>query len=134
MTETTSIIDGLDEQDQALVARRLAARKVLPGPQVGDFVQFNQGPLRRISYLWPESQEGGVQTSDGGRYYLCESGACDFSGSLYSCVPLATLAPTGQQKIGTAWIFHHDRPWAHKGVDFQAPFALYTCSAPAPTS
>jgi hypothetical protein len=121
---------GLDERDQALVAQRLAARESLPGPQVGDFVQFAQGPRRRVSYVCPES----VQTSDEGRYYLCESGACDFSGPLYRPVPLATLTPTAEHLAGSAWIFHHDRVWDHNGVEFQTDFELYTCSAPPPAS
>lgn len=82
LTEPTrSAVDGLDERDHAFVARCLAARDARPGPQVGDFVQFREGPLRRVSHVWHESQGGGVQTSNGGSYHLCENGACSFSGS-----------------------------------------------------
>lgn len=86
--------------------------------------------MRRISYLWPD----GVQTSDGGSYYLCQSGRCNFSGSLYVSVPIATLTPTQAQRWGWAWIFHHNRMCAHNGVTFQALFALYNCSAPPPNA
>jgi hypothetical protein len=128
-TQNPGTVEHLDERDRALVASRMAARQRHSGPQEGDFVRFPDGVLRRISYLWPD----GAQTSDGGRFHLCESGACSFSGSLYLPVPLCSLRPTSERRLGWAWIFHHDQWRADNGVEFRVAFPVFECSESAPT-
>src|SRR5438309_10692209 len=101
-----------DERDEAILCERTEALNKRDGPRIGDFVIFADGIERRISYIWGfENQDGfwsarpdSVQTSDGGSYYLGE-GYVSMSGSLYTSVPIGTLADTGERKAGQVWFF-----------------------------
>lgn len=117
-----------DERDADLIADFMIALDEHTGPRVGDFVRFADDVLRRVSYIWPES---GVQTSDEGSFYLGK-GYVSFSGSLYRCVPSATLTRTDEQRLGRIWTFHHNFPQAHHGVHTSVPFRIYRCSERAP--
>lgn len=124
----------LDQRDADIVAERIALFDAQRGPRVGDYVVFADGVERRISYHWrnDEGWDGGLQTSDGGRWYFGPSGRCDFSGSLHPRVPADTLTQREEAREGSAWIFHHDGHWAHNGVDFVIPFRVFDCSQEAP--
>jgi hypothetical protein len=126
----------LDERDGATVAERMARLDERSGPRVGDFLRFANGVERRISHYWGAEPDvpgwrAGVQTSDGGSWHLGEGG-CSFSGGLYPLVALDTLTDTGETRNGSAWIFHHGHRCAGGGVDFLAPFRVFTCSEEAP--
>jgi hypothetical protein len=125
----------LDEQDARIVTDRLATMDRKAGPRVGDFVVFADSVVRRISHHWHDGAgwDGGMQTSDlnEGRFYLAD-GSCSYSGALHKCVPTDSLTDTGETRNGSAWIFHHDHARAHNGVDFLAPFRVFTCSEEAP--
>jgi hypothetical protein len=118
-----------DDRDAAIVAEREAELNKREGFRLGDWVRFADDRLRRISHIWPD----GVQTSDGGSYYL-GNGYVSMSGSLYRTVPNESLTLTDETRPGWVWIFHHDMHVAHNGVDVQIPFRVYTCNLPAPTS
>ncbi len=74
----------LDDRDHAIIASRLAAFDEEPDVRVGDYVDFADGVSRRVSHVFPREwgDDYGVQTSDGGSFYLDE-GFVSFSGSLY---------------------------------------------------
>ncbi len=125
----------LDEQDQAIVAERVARLDSIEGPRVGDFVVFADGVERRIShaYYMADGWEANTyQTSAGGSFYLQESGHLSFSGSLRPVVNGETLTEIATCRDGSAWIFHHDHHTAHNGVDFKIPLRVFACSAVAP--
>lgn len=129
----------LDQRDAAIVADRQASLDRNAGPRVGDYVEFADGVVRRISHIWesyqdPEPQYSFpalAQTSAGGSYYL-GNGYVSFSGSLYRGVRLDTLTATGEVRPGPVWIFHHDWRTAHNGVDTSARFRVYRSTEPAP--
>jgi hypothetical protein len=123
----------LDERDAAIVGERLALMDRVSGPRVGDWIRFADGTERRISHAYHVADgwdENAYQTSDGGRWYLASFG-CSFSGSLYPSVG-GEFIDTGETRDGSAWFFHHDHRCAHNGVDFVAPFRVFTCTEEAP--
>ena len=117
-----------DERDVAIVQARMNEMDARQDPRVGDYVRFASGELHRISYHWTDGEgwDGGVQTSEGGSFYLGK-GYCDFSGSLHPCVPTDSLSLTDERKAGAVWIFHHDHHTAHNGVTFAPDFRVYAC-------
>ncbi len=124
----------LDERDLAIIAERFLLLEREVGPRCGDHVDFADGVSRRISHVYSREQWGsewGVQTSDGGSWYLGE-GFVSFSGSLFPTVPGGSLTLTDVERVGSVWIFHHDRWCAFNGVDAVVPFRVYRCSLGAP--
>ncbi len=123
----------LDDRDHAIIASRLAAFDEEPDVRVGDYVDFADGVSRRVSHVFPREwgDDYGVQTSDGGSFYLDE-GFVSFSGSLYGPVPHRTLTPTERRRPGRVWIFHHDWPERDNGVHDEIPFRVYQCAEEAP--
>lgn len=118
----------LDDRDAAILAARVAAFDPVEGPRVGDYVHFNDGVTRQISYVWPDS----VQTSDGGSFYLGK-GYMSFSGGLYTAVPTETLTLVeGVTREAGAWFFHHDHWTAHNDVHVRVPVRVWMSSAKAP--
>lgn len=84
---------------------------------------FADSVRRRISYSWGD----GYQTSDGGSFYLDESGGMSFSGSLYQSVPVDSLTDTGETDTAGAWVFHHGYSDAGNGVDVTVTVRVYRC-------
>lgn len=127
--------DALDERDRQIIWERRHSIELTEGPRVGDWVDFADGITRRVSHVYGEDwgDMAGVQTSDGGSFYL-GSGYVSFSGSLYVSVGMGTLSDTGEVRPGSAWIFHHDWHTAHNGVDVTIPFRVYRCTENAPRS
>jgi hypothetical protein len=121
------------ERDGEILARRAAQLAENP-INVGDFVRFADGVVRRVSYIWPDISDddshhrpGSIQTTDGGSFYLGD-GYVSFSGSLYIGVPFNTLTNTGDTHDGQAWFFHHDHACADNGVYFTTKFRVWHCS------
>lgn len=114
----------LDARDQTILTHRVALYTVHTTPQVGHYVDFADGVTRRISYVWDGGREPGVQTSDGGSFYLGE-GYCSFSGGLYPAVPMTTLTRSEATREGWAWFFHHDYHTAHNGVHARIPCVVW---------
>ena len=123
----------LDDRDRAIVTRRLAAFDEEPDVRIGDYVDFADGVTRRVSHVYPREwgDDYGVQTSDGGSFYL-DDGFVSFSGSLHRPVPHQTLTLSEQRRPGHVWIFHHDWPERDNGVYDEIPFRVYACSEEAP--
>lgn len=123
-----------DERDAEIRATRLAAFEKIPGPRVGDFIEFADGVTRRISYM---TWEGGPQTSGGGSWYLGEGWTKEeahvsFSGSLFRSVPPDTLTLTDELRDGLVWFFHHGFAQADNAVHTEIPFRVFRCSLSAP--
>ncbi len=117
----------LDGRDLAIILERAAALDKEHDFRVGDYVVFADDVTRRISHVYPRREWGekwGVQTSDGGSWYL-GNGYVSFSGSLYPSVSVKTLTLTEERRSGHIWIFHHDLWRAHNGVDAQIEFRVY---------
>jgi hypothetical protein len=119
-----TLFADLDERDLLIAAKRMAAFLERNGPQVGDYVLFADGIERRISHIWDwddlNPDDRSIQTSDGGSFYLSESGL-SFSGSLYPSVKAGTLRHSGSIRKGACWFFHHDHHCAHNGVTIEPP-------------
>ena len=130
-----TVTDALDERDRQIIWERRNSIELIEGPRVGDYVEFADGITRRVSHVWDESwgDTSGVQTSDGGSFYLGNS-YVSFSGGLYRMVKMGTLTDTGEQRPGRAWIFHHDYATADNGMDVTIPFRVYRCTENAPRS
>lgn len=124
---------ALDARDWRIIAERVAALDADPEPRCGDYVEFANRVTRRVSHVYPRDwgDMAGVQTSDGGSWHLGTYGV-SFSGALYPHVPMDSLTRTTRERLGSAWIFHHGYATAHNGVDFMAPFRVYTCTEDAP--
>ena len=131
-----TVTDALDERDRQIIWERRHSIELIEGPRVGDWVEFADGITRRVSHVWDGEDWGdsaGVQTSDGGSFYL-GNGYVSFSGSLYVSVKMGTLTGTGEVRPGSTWIFRHDHHTAHNGVDVTIPFRVYRCTENAPRS
>jgi hypothetical protein len=123
----------LDERDRAIIDARAESLATVQGPRVGDWVEFADGITRRVSHVWDFDDDAlsGVQTSNGGSFYLGE-GFVSFSGNLYQSVRPSTLTRTEETRLGRVWIFHHDWAEAHNGVDTSILFRVYKSTAKAP--
>src|SRR4051812_27516804 len=108
--------DTLDTRDQEIVAHRAALLRQHEYPDCGDFIRFTDGITRRVSHVYPPDwgDMAGVQTSDGGGFYL-GPGFVSFSGSLYVPVPMTSLTLTEETASGRVWVFHHDFRGAGRG-------------------
>ena len=115
-----------DDRDQDILDKRQSAYLERTGPQVGHWVHFADGAVRRISHIWDwgEPSEVSIQTSNGGSFYL-GNGYMQFSGSLYSGIPGSTFKRTDKFKVGSAWFFHHNDACAHNGVGVMVKCAVW---------
>jgi len=120
-----------DERDEAIRQRRIALLNRREGPRCGDYVEFADGVVRRVSHVWCFEPDGYVQTSTDGSFYLGD-GHVSFSGALFPGVSSDTLTKTEQTRPGHVWFFHHDYPMAFNGVNTKIDFRVYTCSMNAP--
>jgi len=110
-----------DEKDLKIATDRIKAYNKRRGPRVGDFIIMPDGSYQRFSYKWPE----GLQTSNGGSYFLGSSGYASMSGSLNRTVPNKQIKPTPERKEGPFWFFHHDMATAHNAVGVRALCRVY---------
>lgn len=122
-----------DKIDKAIFMKRATARDRVPGPRVGDFIDFNDGTSRRITHVWDgEYQSDGVarlQTEwHTGSFYLGDEGM-SYSGGLYPGIRANLLRLVGSRN-GACWIFHHDYMTAHNGVDDEVACRVYAIDAP----
>jgi hypothetical protein len=125
---------ALDDRDRAILSTRAgkrAARIRDDCPQVGDYVDFADGVTRRVSHVWHLGIVPGIQTSEGGSFYLEPSGACSFSGGLGPAVPAYSMQLTGATREGLVWFFHQDFHTAHNGIETTIPCAVWQCTLPS---
>jgi predicted RNA-binding Zn-ribbon protein involved in translation (DUF1610 family) len=124
---------GLDEHDQAERDRRAALFALHTTPQMGDFVIFKCGTLRRISHLW--ECDSTFQSSDCGSFYLEKWGDnkafMSFSGSLFHSVSLKTLTLLPEMRDGGCWFFSHNYACRDNDVAFTVPCRVWSCSEEA---
>jgi hypothetical protein len=117
-----------DQRDKEALYSRQVKRFAHRAIQHGDYVQFDDGVVRRTSHIWCV----GVQTSDGGSWHLNASGDGSFSGSLYDAVPHQTLSDTWQYRLADFWFFHHDWHKAHNAVYVKLYVRVWVCELAAP--
>jgi hypothetical protein len=124
-----------DERDEKILRERVQLLGRSNGtPREGDYVRFADGVERRVSFVTPPEwlpEIDSVQTSDGGSFYLGD-GYVSFSGGLHPGIPRASLHPTGEQRQGGVWFFHHDHWRAGNGVGAIVDFDVYECELEAP--
>ena len=119
----------IDDRDRQLADLRQKARKLLRKPLEGDWVDFADGVTRRISYVWSH----GVQTSDGGSWYVSTGGNGSFSGGLFRPVnPRSLTVKAKTFRPATFWFFHHDSASAHCAVHVELDVRVWECNVAAP--
>lgn len=114
--------EHLDEKNMEIAGETIRAWNARTGkPRVGDFVIMPNGTKRRCSHAWDD----GMQTSDGGSYYVSTSGGASMSGSLYPSQLWEYFKDTGEVEPGRFWFFSHGLAGAGRGVDFYMPCRVY---------
>ncbi len=119
----------LDQENQEILNRRIRLRMSHALPEIGDYVIFlaraRAGTFPLMERIAHEHGEYGIQTCEGGTFYLAE-GYTSHSGGLNPTIDTALLVNTGETKNGTFWFFNHDRMMAHNALDVTAPCRVYT--------
>ena len=125
MSTTYEHNPNLDSKDRIILVQRWAKREEHQGPRVGDFVEMPDGTLRRFTYDWGEDIQTTCLNFGEGSHYLCDNGVASYSGALDRAIPKAEIIPLEGEHPGRFWIFHHDIPAAHNGVDVVLPCRIY---------
>lgn len=121
MSHYTNAPPKFDAKDNEILDGKVAARRKLAGPLVGDYVRMPNGELERFSHDWGKD----IQTSKGGSFYLHKGGGAEFSGGLNPAIAKSLIKDTGETKPATFWFFHHNNVQAHNGVYFQVDVPVY---------
>jgi hypothetical protein len=125
----------LDEQDQAILDRRVKLYNQKEGPRVGDFVMLKgeDKPRRFICEAGTEH----LQVTDkgaGGSFYLGEHdwtedkasvGYIRGSGACGPGILKTKLLNSGQTRTGRVWFFSHDISEKDNGVDVDILFRVF---------
>lgn len=127
ITRTPHYVGRIDEAKQIdLIRSRVLKRREFTSLLTGDWLVWD-GALRRVAHVWfTDDDEISLQlSSGGGRYYLGAWGGCSYSGSLD---PLIKVCPTLEPVhiLAPAWLFLDGYAGAHRGVDFLAPFKVWS--------
>jgi hypothetical protein len=124
MTTAFEINTHLDPKDQAILASRVTYRELRAGPRVGDFCIMADGSLRRFAHDWGKD----IQTTskdESGSFYLNDFGELSHSGGLEPGLPKSRIVRQEGLREGSCWFFHHDRAFAHNGVQASIPCRVY---------
>jgi hypothetical protein len=101
------------------------------GPRVGDYIQFSDGYLTRITEVEEDHvQTGGEKHSS---YHLGSNG-CSYSGGLDPGININELRITKETRAGSVWFFHLNESKADNAVHYQIPFRVYIPSENADLS
>lgn len=113
----------LDERNTEIAAETLAAWEARPAgiPRVGDFVLMPGGQMQRCAHAWDD----GMQTCDGGSFYINRDGRANMSGTLRPQQLWEYFQRTDELKPGRFWFFSHGRAGAGRGVDFWLPCRVF---------
>jgi len=114
-----------DDQDNAILARRVALWDEIIGPRVGDFCRLIDGTTRRFTHDWDDSIQTSSAFQPGDQSFYFGDGYMSFSGSLDSAIPKTEFVPTDETLDGSAWFFHNDHMRAHNGVYFKVPCRVF---------
>lgn len=90
-------------------------------PLVGDFVIMPDGTLERCC----SAARHGMQTTEGGSFWVGRGGGCSYSGSLNKPRLWEFFTPTDQIKRGSFWFFSHGIAGAGRRVDFYLPCRVF---------
>ena len=92
-----------DTVDEKIAEVRIAKFNKRKGPREGDFVIWN-GEYHRFS-----SDNGmSIQHSEGGSFYITESGKVSFSGGLEPGIMKHKMEEMAELRPGMFWFFHHN--------------------------
>ena len=111
----------IDQRDHDILNDRIIERDKFENPRVGDFVEFADGIVHRFSHDWGDT----IQTSPNGSFYFHHHGVLSFSGGLNPGIPAVGLIDTGEDRLGSAWFFHHEFAGADRGVYAEIPCRVY---------
>jgi hypothetical protein len=116
------------EQQDKILAERMAAYNAIPGCRVGDWIIELSGRMTRATHDWNEPgetcetiQHGG---SEYGEYYL-GNGYLSYSGGLDTGIKKNTLKNTGETKSGKVWFFINDYHTADNGIEYMVQFRIF---------
>ena len=124
----------LDEQDRAILAKRERLRDRRTGPRGGDFVIFEDGSLRRISYAGIVRQWRGKDTPlaclscdwTDNSYHLNADGNVGVSGGNAEHLLISSLVDSGETRPGVFWFVHHDlHPMTGQGIRTAIPCRVF---------
>ena len=123
-----------DEKDLRILERRQVQllERDDSRPQVGDHVLFTDGTRRRVSHVWrnDEGWDGGIQTSNGGSYYMGD-GYISMSGGLRGAIPSDQFSRIHGYRAAKVWFFHLDHHTAHNSVEALVDFRQWYCKQEA---
>ena len=112
----------LDERNQVIAAVLKAARETFTGkPTVGDFVIMPDGRMERCCH----DAVYGMQTADGGSFFVHASGKSSFSGGLNRPQLWEYFQDTGETRLGKFWFFSHNYAGAGRSVDVYLPCRVF---------
>jgi hypothetical protein len=135
------LIRPTDEVNQELLELRNKQSLLRVGPAVGDWVLFNKGVARRISYIWNYDGLGnikpivdwGIQTSEPGYHgWYLGNGYIQFSGGLFLSVKGKHLRLTEEVRPAWVWFFSRDDHKANGAVYYKADFRVWDAEIDAP--
>ena len=118
----------LDERNQAILARNIAAYNEIKGPRVGDFLELpriskhQKHDITRFTAGWDDHIQTG--RSCDGSFHL-GNGYVSFSGSLEPGVQRDDIVATDHVRRGSCWFFRDDYPGAGRGLYTQAEFRVF---------
>ena len=115
----------LDTIDQSILEKRIAKRRNLVGPLVGDFVRLTNGDMRRFTHDWGDDIQITIAENCDSSFHLSNDGSSDFSGSLDSAILKIQIKSTDEFKDGSFWFFSHCEVKAHNGVHVMVPCRVY---------
>ncbi|WP_298938010.1 hypothetical protein [uncultured Ruegeria sp.] len=112
----------LDDRNQVIAADLKAARETFTGkPTVGDFVVMPDGSVERCC----QDAVHGMQTTDGGSFFVHASGKGSFSGALNRPQLWEYFQDAGETRLGKFWFFSHNYAGPGRRVDVFLPCRVF---------
>jgi hypothetical protein len=122
MPETDDIV--FDEVDAGILGFAIKWRAALQWPVVGDYCVLAGGDVRRLAYEAP-SRFQVTHPAMSGAFHLHDLGTMSYSGAFPLSVLKTSLRDTGFVRSASAWLFHHGRSGAGRGVDVIVPCRVW---------
>lgn len=129
---------SLDPRDQEYLEQMQSSMDAMREHiQVGHVVRFADGTMRVVSHVWHDEHDApdSIQTSDmhgDARLHLGISvrgvAYMEYSGGLYSGIPLSSLMRSNNFTYVDVWIWHHKFAGAGRGVSAKARVPIWECA------
>lgn len=113
-----------DERDALLLGSAIKWRAIHLRPMVGDYCILANGEVRRLAY---ETKDRFNVTSQhlSSSFHLMDLGTMSCSGAFPRSVLKSSLVERPGLRSASAWMFHHGRSGAHRGVDVIVPCRVF---------